>query len=120
MRIVVDITDRRTARSRLRGQTFIEYVFLFSVVSAIAIVLSPLMRRGIQSMVKSVADQIAPQICAEQKGGLDGGLERYESNMAMGQRRRVLERLGNVTYSYEDGGTWISSYQASNTGFVPD
>ena len=48
------------------GQTLLEYIVLVSIVAAALGVMSPLFKRGIQSIVKVTADQMAPQNESEQ------------------------------------------------------
>lgn len=46
---------------RLRAQSLIEYVTMISIVTMALTVLFPLVKRGIQSVVKTGADQISDQ-----------------------------------------------------------
>lgn len=43
-----------------------EYVLLMSMVALVLVAMTPMLRRGIQAIVKETADQLAPQNFAEQ------------------------------------------------------
>lgn len=75
---------------------------MISLVTAVMVAMSTMVRRSTQSMVKSVADQIGFQQNAEQEGGDSGHLVNMTARMRRDQRRGIRDRLGNVTYSYDD------------------
>ncbi len=75
---------------------------MISLVTAVMVAMSTMVRRSTQSMVKSVADQIGFQQNAEQEGGTSGHLVNMTARMRRDQRRGILDRLGNVTYAYDD------------------
>jgi hypothetical protein len=104
-------------KERQKAQTFLEYVLLFSIVVGIVIALSPLMKRGIQATVKSVADQIGLQQCAEQKGGEDGKIDLVDTRADVRKKKTRIERVGNLMYQYDDA-TIVASQQLTNSGFT--
>jgi Flp pilus assembly pilin Flp len=87
------------------GQTFLEYVLVISVVAAIMLAMSTMVRRSVQGMVKAVADQVGFQQNAEQEGGESGYLVNMTARLQRDQRKGVRDRLGNVTYTYDDRDT---------------
>lgn len=101
------------------GQTFLEYTLLFGIVVAIIVALSPLMKRGVQAAVKSVADQVGIQQCAEQKGGEDGKIDYVFTQAKMRKQKTLIERVGNIMYQYDDE-TSTSIEQLVNSGFTRD
>ncbi len=102
-----------------RGQTFLEYTLLFGIVVAIIVGLSPLMKRGIQATVKSVADQIGLQQCAEQKGGKEGKVDYAFTDAKMRKQKTRIERVGNIMYLYDDE-TSAGIEQLINSGYTAD
>jgi len=100
-----------------QAQTFLEYTLLFGIVVALIIGLSPLMKRGIQASVRSVADQMGLQQCAEQTGGKKGKVEYVNTRMQNSKEKTRLERVGgNLTYQYDDVLS-IGTEQLVNSGF---
>jgi len=89
-------------KRRNEAQTFMEYVLLLGVVAAIYVTMTPLLRRGIQSMVKSVADQIGNQVNA------DDGLTQdrraiYSKTLARGVTAKTIDEWqGDITVSHDD------------------
>ena len=56
-------------RKRSPGQTFIEYTIMVGVLVTVLVAMTPMIRRGIQAMVKITADQLGSQQNSEQIGG---------------------------------------------------
>jgi len=100
-----------------RGQTFVEYTLLFGIVVAIIVALSPLMRRGIQATVKSVADQVGIQQDAEQKGGDSGKIDLAYTEGRAKKKKTRIERVGKIQYQYDDD-TRSSVTQLINSGYT--
>ena len=82
------------------AQTIIEYTMLFGIVASLLIAMTPLLRQGIQGMVKGVADQVGLQQNADQQGGSGGYLVNYLAETSINQEKNVGERLGAVTYNF--------------------
>ena len=57
---------RRSEKSNNQAQIFLEYTIISGIVIMILLSMNTMIKRGIQGMVKSVADQIGLQINAEQ------------------------------------------------------
>ena len=49
-----------------KGQTVIEYVVLIGIITIALFYMGPLLKRGVQSLVKATADQIGNQQRADQ------------------------------------------------------
>lgn len=85
-----------------KAQTFIEYILVISIVTAILIAMSTMLRRTVQGMVKAVADQVGFQQNAEQqKGSATGYVGDIKIYSQKDQQKQVRDRLGNITYSYD-------------------
>ncbi len=54
---------------KITGQTIVEYALLVGIVIALLLVVTPMIKRGAQGMVKVVADEVGYQNNAEQKDG---------------------------------------------------
>ncbi len=104
-------------REEQRAQTFLEYALLFGIIVTIAMVLAPLIKRGIQSNVKFVADQVGLQQCAEQQGGLKGKVDSVKTYAQQKTQKTRIERVGNLTYQYDDE-TSFGTTQLINSGFT--
>ncbi len=72
------------------AQTLMEYLITLGVIVTVLVVMSPFMRRGIQSVLKLAADQIAPQ---------------SESDQAAGEGSSYLINAFTVTKSWTKKGT---------------
>jgi len=93
-----------------RAQTFVEYLLVISVVTAIMIAMSTMLRRSVQGLVKVVSDQVGLQQNAEQDSA--GQIVRMNTGVQRGQRVNVREYQGNTTYTYE------TDYMATQVDFV--
>ncbi len=97
------------------GQNLLEYSIILGVTVMIFIVFMPLIKRGTQGMIKTVADQIGNQKNAEQDFNEETGY-LYESFQATDTRTRknIGEgRLKGVTDIFYDDRT--STFVSSNS-----
>lgn len=79
----------------ISGQSIVEYSLLIGIVIAVGVVLSPMVKRGTQGMVKIVADEIGNQSQAEHQG--DGGLISSQTRVDLDQAQIKDEwRSGTV------------------------
>ena len=98
------------------GQSFLEYSLVIGVVGLVLVAMRPLFTRGIQSMIKTVADQVGDQGNSEQK--YEKGTASSSKSMVRGRTsREKQDYLGTTTYSYDDE-TVSSSESFSNLGFA--
>jgi len=101
-----------------RAQSLLEYVTLVGVVIAILIAMTTHVKRGIQMMVKIVADQIGCQQLADQKKDSVGGY--LKNAITIGQSRldtEIRETPGLVNYIFRDY-TKTDSLTIMNGGFT--
>ena len=100
-----------------RAQTFVEYIVLIGVVTSLVVAMSPMVRRGAQSMVKLVADQVGVQREGDQQGGERGYLVNvYTVSEDVHQMIRQ-DYLGNTTY-YPSTFSHRVTDQVSNLGLT--
>ena len=103
-------------RRQRHGQTFIEYTILIGVLVTVLIAMTPMMRRGIQGMVKIMADQVGNQEGAEQTGGRFGQLINSTSYSESRRTTQMGERLGESTKT-DDDEVYSQTSTYSNQGF---
>ena len=100
------------------GQTFIEYTILIGVLVTVLFAMSPMMRRGVQSMVKVMADQVGTQRNAEQLGGKFGHMINSTSLSQTRQNVESWERLGEIGKDYHTDRTFTQSSTFLNQGWT--
>lgn len=77
------------------GQSVVEYSLIVGIVIAVFMVLSPMVKRSTQAMVKIVSDEVGIQRNAEQNS--EAGLVSSLTNTSVDQQRRREEwRAGTV------------------------
>jgi len=98
------------------AQTIVEYAIILSIISVVLMAMSPLVKSGIQSSIKLVADQIGSQVEAEQSFD-DGHLEEVASMTYMHTNSVVDDVLGAVRYNPRE---MVHSYANTftNLGFT--
>lgn len=104
--------------NKKRAQTFLEYIAVITVITAIMIAMSTMVKRGVQGMVKAVADQIGNQQNADQRGGKDGYLVSMTARAQRDQITTTRERLGNIEYDYDRDFQAAQTRLISNLGFT--
>jgi len=111
--------NSETARLQIfsGGQTFIEYTILISVVLILLFMISPMMRRTTQSLVRLVADQIGNQADADQSGGEAGYMESVYMHSRTDRQKTVSERMGSLQTDYLDLDE-LTSNQVTNLGYT--
>lgn len=75
-------------RKNIMGQTIVEYSLLIGIVIALLLVVTPMIKRGAQGMIKTVSDEIGYQNDAEQKEGPGLMATRVETTLDKQQRKR--------------------------------
>ncbi len=105
-------------RAAVEAQTFVEYSLLIGIVVAILLAMAPLLRRGTQGLVRTVADQIGNQQAADQDAGT-GHIEGLHTKSLTLQTKTRKEYLGTITSDvYETVGS--ATNEVSNLGFTED
>lgn len=93
---------RRKFKTGSRAQIFVEYAIVVGAVTMVLIAMNVMIKRGIQGMVKSVADQIGEQANADQSFDEAGHLESQYSSTRMTTDKRTRELIGVMNYIYDD------------------
>lgn len=82
-----------------KGQSVVEYSLLLGVVIAVVVLLTPMIKRATQSMVRVVADELAEQQNAEPK--TDGGLIYTNMKAAIDRQQGRQEWYSNTVHSVQ-------------------
>ena len=99
------------------GQTLLEYLVLIGIVTTVVVVLTPYMKRSIQSIVKVTADQLGTQTNSDQ--GVTGSyLVDALSQQSMTTSKKRNEFAATKEY-IDDDVTTGSSQSLTNIGFSP-
>jgi len=109
--------DNRHMRLNAKGQTILEYVIVLGIVIIILFTMTPLIRRGTQSMIKLVADQIGDQEAAEQQFDQSGHLKASYAMTRVSSNRNIQDRFDETAFFTEqsiltEGNTLL------NLGFI--
>ena len=92
---------RRSEKSNNQAQIFLEYTIISGIVIMILLSMNTMIKRGIQGMVKSVADQIGLQINAEQNfNEVTGYVESKRSTTYAFMNKTTREFFGITNYIY--------------------
>lgn len=97
------------------AQTFVEYAVLLGVVVTVMLAMAPMLKRGTQGLVKTVADQIGNQSAADQ-GADKGYLQSMETDSATQQIKGRTEYKGTLTTDITEQ-VRTRTHQISNLGF---
>ena len=103
-----------------RAQTILEYVVLIGIATMVLTAMGPSIRRGIQSVIKLAADQIAPQQESEQV--FDDKERGYLVNSFTTIRSKTKTHLGDdifgrKTFDFDDTSETITE-SFTNEGFT--
>jgi Flp pilus assembly pilin Flp len=107
--------------SNNKAQNMIEYTIVLGIIAAAFVVMNPLMKRGIQAMIRITADQIGNQQGAEQTfNDLERGqMDDYTVSTRAITEKETAEFLGEISYTFDDSMS-TDSVTYSNLGFVED
>lgn len=108
-------SKRSKKKSLSVAQTFVEYTILLGVVIMIMLAMSPMLKRGSQGLVKTVADQIGNQQGADQAAEY-GYLKEMHTISASEQTKSRTEYLGAITTGISEQ-VRTTTQQVSNQGF---
>ena len=86
-------------RKNIMGQTIVEYSLLIGIVIALLLVVTPMIKRGSQGMIKTVADEVGYQNNAEQKEG--PGLIATTVQTDLKRQQRKQEWYSGATHSVQ-------------------
>ena len=83
------------------AQTLLEYTILIGIVALTIAAITPTLRRGVQSVLKVTADQIAPQNQSEQAIDPESGYLVNLSSTTKSLTRKRTREMGSYTSAYE-------------------
>lgn len=101
-----------------RGQSVVEYIIIIGIAIMALYAMAPALRRGVQTVVKATADQLAPQSASDQDFSSDSShLDRSVMNVNTAVSRNRQETLYSVrTASSETTATTTNA--TTNSGFI--
>lgn len=98
------------------AQTFIEYTVLVGIIAMAFFILNPLIKRGMQGMIRVVSDQVGNQEGGDQAFDDSGHLNASYISVESTVRKDTLESSGTTTYSFNDR-TFQRTNALINLGF---
>ena len=101
-----------------RGQSIIEYVVIIGVAVMALYTMGPSFRRGVQTIVKSTADQLAPQSNAEQDFSTDTGHMDISATKTNASVSRNMQELLYSTTTTASESTATATNTVTNSGFT--
>lgn len=111
----------RTRLSQSLGQTVLEYSIFLGIVAVVAVTMAPMLRRSVQSVIKTTTDQIGHQEDAEQNFGTGSGhLINQTVNSQASSTKEMRQHSGyEVQYIYNDVVESVIKTE-SNLGFTEE
>ena len=101
-----------------RAQSILEYMMVIGIVALVLTVMGPIFKRGIQSVIKSTADQIGVQNQADQTvTNTSGYLVESFTNRRIASDTLTEQSYGDVATTYVDAITTTSN-TLTNLGFT--
>lgn len=104
-------------KSSTRGQSVLEYTILLGVVVLVMFAMGPMLKRGTQSLIKVVADQVGVQQNAEQKFDESGHLESSYTATRGSMDKQIQDLAGTISYVFNDVSVTTSN-ALINLGFT--
>jgi uncharacterized protein (UPF0333 family) len=101
------------------AQSLLEYVIVVGAVVLIMFAMGPMLKRGTQSLIKIVADQIGSQRNADQSFDEGGHMESMYFTTRGSQDKETVDLLGNITYIYDDV-IMTTTSTVTNLGFTEE
>lgn len=122
--------NKKFSTNNKKAQTLLEYTIVLGLVVAVLSAMAPMLQRGVQAMIRLVADQVgnqqnAEQVAFRQVNGVipeefsrQGFLEESYSSVQSSMRKERIDDLGVVSYLYDDE-TETETDALVNLGFSP-
>ncbi len=111
------LRQHRDNNGKGKAQVLVEYTMVIGAVVMALMAMNVMIKRGVQGMIKVVADQVGNQEAAEQRFDDSGHMERSYSSMRTNADKTRTEEGGNLAYRYDDV-TVTESETVSNLGFT--
>jgi len=110
---------RQHFSSDKKAQSILEYTIVLGVIVLVMFAMGPMLKRGTQSLIKVVADQVGIQQNAEQPFDDRGHLESVNVSMNSFRDKQTQDFFGTTTYIFNDE-TTTSSSMLTNLGYTED
>ena len=98
------------------GQVLAEYTMIIGIIVMVLMAMSTPVKRGLQGMIKVVADQVGTQVNAEQKFDESGHLDSSWTSVRANTDQTTREFAGVTNYIYDDD-VVTRSITVANLGF---
>ena len=101
-----------------QGQHLMEYTIVIGVIIGALLAMNPLLKWGLQGMIKVAADQIVNQTTADQAFDERGHLRYSYTTMRGRQAEQVLDRAGQTRYVYplaDSQGSYVQALTEAET-----
>jgi len=109
------VTKRRP-KADIKAQSLLEYAVLIGIVAGVVMAMGPYLKRGVQSIVKVTADQLAPQNLADQSSNSGYLINAFTAVRGTSQRG-FKEMLDVKDYTYDET-TEEHSMTLTNLGII--
>ena len=119
-RLLAEIHPRLTINHSLltnKAQVLLEYTIIIGIITLIFFAMNTLLKRGIQGMVKVVADQVGRQENADQRFDESGHMESSYAVTRSSLDKTTGELAGVKSYTYSDV-IFTDTETVSNLGFI--
>lgn len=85
-----------------KAQSILEYTILLGVIVLVMFAMGPMLKRGTQSLIKIVADQVGIQQNAEQKFDETGHMEASYTATRGSTDKQTYDLAGTISYVFND------------------
>ena len=102
-----------------KAQSILEYTIVLGVIVLVMFAMGPMLKRGTQSLIKVVADQVGTQQNAEQRFDERGHLENSYISTRGSMDKQAFDVVGMTTYVYNDV-TTTQTNTLANLGFTEE
>lgn len=102
-----------------RGQVFLEYTLILGILVLVIFGMGPMIKRGVQGLIKFTADQVGVQRNAEQKFDEAGHLESTYISTRSTALKRTRDVIGTTEYTFSDS-VETTSDALINLGFTEE
>ena len=102
-----------------KAQSILEYTVFLGAIVLVMFAMGPMLKRGTQSLIKVVADQVGVQQNAEQKFDDTGYLESSYAATSGFTDKQTRDLVGTITYFFNDE-TVTTSNALINLGFTEE
>ena len=86
-----------------------EYATVLTIVFTVILAMQTMVKRGTQSFIRVVADQIGNQLASEQKFDESGHLISAFTGVSASTSKRTRDFAGNITYIFNDAVLTLSN-----------